>query len=79
MPDHLVAEIDRLKKLRVYARERVADIWLVDPLQRLLEALHLDGERWTIAGTHGGNEVVRVAPFADIELELACLWPGEDV
>ena len=71
------ARLDRLKKLRVYARERVTDVWLVDPLQRLVEALRLDGERWTIVGTYGGNDVVRLAPFADIELQLAWLWPEE--
>jgi Uma2 family endonuclease len=70
--------LDRLKKLRVYARERVPDVWLVDPLERFVEALHLEGGRWSITGTHGGNEVVRLAPFAGIELQLAGLWPPDE-
>jgi hypothetical protein len=34
--------------------------------------------RWTILATHAGNEVVRVEPFADIDIELASLWADAD-
>src|SRR3954468_13756744 len=33
--------IDRVKKLRVYPRERVAHVWLVNPAERTLEILRL--------------------------------------
>jgi Uma2 family endonuclease len=68
------AVIDRARKLRIYAREGVAHAWLVDPLAQTLEVLRLEGERWVLLGTHVGNEVVRVEPFAEIDLELALLW-----
>jgi hypothetical protein len=38
----------RVKKLAIYARERVGHAWLVDPVARTLEGLHLEGDRWTI-------------------------------
>jgi Uma2 family endonuclease len=67
--------LDRVQKLRVYAREGVAHAWLVDPDARTLEVLRLDGGRWTILAAHAGTDVVRAEPFADIELGLTSLWP----
>jgi len=68
------ARIDRTRKLAIYAREDVRHAWLVDPLARTLEVLALEGGRWVIAETHGGNDVVRAVPFAAVEIELARLW-----
>jgi Uma2 family endonuclease len=68
------ARIDRTRKLRIYAREGVRHVWLVDPLARTLEVLALDRDRWIVAENHGGDDVVRAAPFAAIELALARLW-----
>ena len=63
------AQLDRAKKLAIYAREQVAHAWLIDPSLGLLEVLRLEGGRWTILGTHYGAEVVRAEPFGEIELE----------
>ena len=68
------AMLDRTKKLAVYAREQVTHAWLIDPLARTLEVLHLENGRWTIIGTHAGSEVVHAEPFADIALELPSMW-----
>ena len=68
------ARLDRAKKLGIYAREGVAHAWLIDPLAQTLEALQLERGRWVLLGTHVGDEVVRVEPFAEIDLELALLW-----
>jgi Uma2 family endonuclease len=67
-------KIDRGKKLPVYARERVGHVWLVDPIERYLEVLRLDGETYRIVATFTGDEPVRAEPFDAIELELAALW-----
>jgi len=67
--------VDRSAKLRIYARERVSYVWLVDPLQRTLEVLQLDAGGWRPLGTHAGDEKARAKPFDAIELELAILWP----
>jgi len=68
------ARLDRVKKLRIYAREGVAHTWLVDPLEQTLEVLRLEDGRWTILATHAGDEVVRAEPFTEIEIDLQALW-----
>jgi Uma2 family endonuclease len=68
------ARIDRTRKLAIYAREGVRLVWLVDPLQKTLEVLALDDGRWVVAENHGGDDIVRAAPFAAVEIELARLW-----
>jgi Uma2 family endonuclease len=68
------AQLDRARKPGIYARERVAHAWLIDPLARTLEVLRLEHGRWVILGTHAGSEVVRAEPFAEIDLELDALW-----
>ncbi|MEO8181799.1 MAG: Uma2 family endonuclease [Deltaproteobacteria bacterium] len=68
------AKYDRTDKLSIYAREQVRWAWLVDPLQRTLEALRLDGGRWTLLGTWRDEALVRAEPFDAIELELGVLW-----
>ena len=66
--------IDRGRKMRIYAREGVRHLWLVDPLARTLETYRLEESRWIVAATHGGPEVVRAEPFDAIELRLARWW-----
>ena len=68
------ASFDRVKKLAVYAREQVAHAWLVDPLVGTLEVLRLENGYWVIVATHAGDAVVRVEPFADVEINLGALW-----
>jgi Uma2 family endonuclease len=69
---------DRIAKMRCYARDGVAWVWLVDPLARTLEVFRLDGGRWTVVASHAGDEVVRVEPFAEVELRLARWWLPTD-
>ncbi|MCG3192943.1 MAG: Uma2 family endonuclease [Thermoanaerobaculia bacterium] len=68
------ARIDRIKKLPIYAREGVSHVWLIDPDLQTLEVFRLEGQRWLLLLTAGGDEVVRAEPFDAIELELAGLW-----
>ena len=67
-------DIDRRKKLPIYARASVAHAWLVDPLQQTLEVLRLESQRWSIVADHEGNAKVRAEPFEAIELGLRALW-----
>lgn len=67
---------DRARKMSLYARERVAYAWLLDPLARLLEAFELSGDVWTRFAVHEGSEVVRVKPFEASALDLGDLWSG---
>ncbi len=68
--------IDRLRKLRIYARERVRNLWLVNPIQRTLEIYVLVRGFWSLAATHGSEESVAAEPFEALPLELARIWPG---
>jgi Uma2 family endonuclease len=72
------AAFDRTKKLAAYRREHVAHAWLLDPIARTLEVLHLEDSRWVILAVHAGDVVVRADPFAAIEIDLRALWgPAE--
>ena len=68
------AGADRVRKMRIYARESVGHLWLVEPLARTLEVYRLENGRWIVASTHGGSERVRAEPFEAIELELPRWW-----
>jgi Uma2 family endonuclease len=67
-------ELDRTKKMAVYARSGVAHAWLVDPQVRTLESYRLDDGRWTLLATHAGDATARIEPFAAVALDLAALW-----
>ena len=68
--------LDRGDKLKVYARESVTHVWLVDPLARTLEVLLLDGATYRILDVLSDDTKARVVPFDAIELDLAVLWAG---
>ena len=68
------AKLDRTKKLRVYARERVPHVWFVDARRQTLEVLTLRGSSLVTQATYRAHERVRVEPFDAIEIELAFLW-----
>jgi Uma2 family endonuclease len=66
--------IDRGLKLRIYARERVSHLWLLNPDARTLEVLRLRGGEWMVAAVHTGETPIRAEPFEAIELDLTTLW-----
>jgi Uma2 family endonuclease len=68
------SSLDRVQKLAIYAREKVAHAWLIDPAGRSLEVLGLHEGRWTILGAYMSLDVVRAEPFSEIALELSALW-----
>jgi Uma2 family endonuclease len=68
------AALDRVKKLSMYARERVPHAWLVDPIARTLEVLRLEDRRWTIVATWSQADVIRAEPFEALELDLTVMW-----
>ena len=72
--------IDRGRKMRIYAREGVGHLWLVDPLARTLEVYRLDAEhRWVVVENFGGDDIVRAEPFETVALALARWWlPGTE-
>ena len=68
------AGADRVRKMRIYARESVGHLWLVEPLAKTLEVYRLESGRWIVASTHAGSERVRAEPFDAVELGIARWW-----
>ncbi len=66
--------IDKVQKMRIYAREGVRNVWHVDPLARTLEIFRLEGRHWLLVDTLAGDERAHAEPFEAIELELALVW-----
>ena len=60
--------------MRIYARERVPHVWLVDPIAQTLEVFRLDGATYRFIASHEGEVTAAVEPFDVIELQLATLW-----
>ena len=66
---------DRVTKRALYAEHGVRYYWLVDPLERTLEALRLEGSHWLEIGSYDDSAVSRIEPFDAIELEVGRLFP----
>lgn len=65
---------DRVRKMRVYAREGVSHVWLVDPSAQTLEVYRAADGAWLRSQIAQGCEKVRAEPFAELEFDLASLW-----
>ena len=67
-------QIDRARKMRIYAREQVQCVWLVEPNARRIEVYaHVSGIL-ALAATHRGDETASIEPFEAVPLELNRLW-----
>jgi len=66
--------IDRGRKLRIYAREAVAHVWLVNPIAKTLEVYRLSDSSWVLVHTYVNDEVVRAEPFVEIAIEIGRWW-----
>lgn len=66
--------LDRFRKMPIYLREGVGHMWIVDPVQQTLECYENNEHTWQVVPVAGENGVVRVAPFEEIEIDLALLW-----
>jgi Uma2 family endonuclease len=65
---------DRTKKLRVYAREGVRHVWLLDPVAKTFEVLTLNGKKWATDTADETVDSVRAVPFDAIEIPPADIW-----
>lgn len=68
------AKKDRAIKMPLYARYGIAHLWLVDPLERTLEAYELREGLWTLLCTLKDDDPVAVPPFAAVTFALSDLW-----
>ena len=67
-------DIDRGRKKRIYARERVPHYWLVDPESRSLEIHALEGPKYVLVAEHHGDGPMRAPPFDEAAIDLTRLW-----
>jgi Uma2 family endonuclease len=68
------AVLDRDRKMAIYARHGVVHLWIVDPIARTLEVYRLEGERWIVAGNHGGTAPLRAEPFDAVTVDPSRWW-----
>lgn len=67
-------QLDRAKKLRIYAEAGVEHAWLLDPATQTLEVLQAAGGQWRLVQVRSGAAVVHAPPFETLALDLAALW-----
>jgi Uma2 family endonuclease len=68
--------LDRIRKMPIYARERVRHLWLVDPIARTVEVYRLDGDRWVVEPPPASDAPERITPFAAVEVDPRRWWRG---
>ena len=69
------ARIDRMKKVPIFARERVPHVWIVDPRDRTIEVLRLRDASYELVGTWGGDEgPFALEPFDAVPLPAEAFW-----
>ena len=66
--------IDRSKKMPVYAQSGVKHYWVIDPKAKTLEVFELQGENWVLTSIASGDDVIEFDPFPEVEIELQYLW-----
>ena len=68
---------DRGRKLRIYAREGVSHVWLLNPVAKILEVYRLTEGNWILVKTIVGDDTVCSEPFEALEMEMARWWLPE--
>ncbi len=65
---------DREVKMPLYAHYGVQYVWLIDPIEHVLEAYRLDADAWLEIGRFSSTDHVSVSPFEAISIDLKDLW-----
>ena len=68
------AHVDRMKKMPLYARQKVSHVWLPDPKTWLVDVFRFEKTRYSLVGTYGGNDAIRAEPFEEVEIPPAFFW-----
>ena len=67
--------LDLHEKRPVYAREGIGHLWLIDPVDRTLEAFELHEGQWLLIASAKDDDPISIRPFDAITFSLADLWP----
>ncbi len=73
------AHLDMGVKRQAYHRAGVAHYWLVDPQNGTLSVLRWTKEDYLVVLVAGRDEVVRVAPFEEIEIDVGQILEEDEV
>jgi len=71
------ANVDTVKKLRIYHQAGVPHYWLVDPRDATLTSMRWSEDGYTMVLRAEPGETVRPEPFGEIELPVGTLF-GDD-
>ena len=75
VPSPSTRTLDRTRKMRIYAREGVGFVWLVDPTPRTLEVYRCTESRTLdLMATHTDDAAVRAEPFDAVSLVMNRWW-----
>jgi Uma2 family endonuclease len=67
-------QVDKIRKMPLYARHSVEHAWLIDPIARTMDVFRLESGRWSLLGSFAEKDKARVEPFQEIEINLEDLW-----
>jgi Uma2 family endonuclease len=67
-------KMDRVTKPQLYLQAGVKHLWIVDPDIKTLEVFRASPDGWILISASKDDERLRAEPFAETNLELACLW-----
>jgi len=70
--------IDREIKMPLYARYGVSYLWLVEPVEHVVEAYRLESGEWVEIGCYTGMDQAAILPFEAVPLDLGRLWMPVD-
>ena len=68
-------KLDLHGKRPVHARAGVRHLWLIDPIDRTLEAFELHQGQWLLIATLRDDDAVAIPPFDAVTFNLGDLWP----
>jgi len=66
--------IDRKEKFKQYQKGGVAHYWILDPQTKTIEGYKLVGKKYQLTGRGKNDDVVRLPPFARLDIKLGNLW-----
>jgi Uma2 family endonuclease len=66
--------IDRRDKFKQYARGKVKNYWIVNPMGKTIEGFRLVSGKYRLVGSGKNDDIVSLPPFKDLEIPLGKLW-----
>ncbi len=67
-------QLDRMKKMPIYAAHGVRYFWLLDPIAKILDTYRLESNGWLPVARFYENDKIRSEPFQEIEFDLGDLF-----